>query len=170
MNWKEIGAGSASGGGVSNNSGYSTRPSMSINGSGNPVIAWQDNTSGNVEIYVKQWTGLQWEELAGSAAEGGVSNNSGDSCKVSLAVDYSGNIFVAWSDFSVGYGGIYVRVWDGSSWTGLGGSTSEGGISNVLGKSMEPSVVSKYSGDIAVAWYNETSNSDQIYMKQWTNN
>jgi len=52
--WVELGD-SATGGGVSNDSGNSYWPSLFLDSSGNPVVAWYDNSSGNYEIYVKKW-------------------------------------------------------------------------------------------------------------------
>ncbi|MEW6200600.1 MAG: hypothetical protein AB1546_01380 [bacterium] len=49
--WVEMGTGSASGGGASNNLGYSEYPSIATDSAGNPIIVWDDDTSGNWEIY-----------------------------------------------------------------------------------------------------------------------
>jgi hypothetical protein len=55
--WEEVGSGSASGGGISNNSGSSRRPALDIAPEpyGTPYVAWYDNSSGDYEIYVRQW-------------------------------------------------------------------------------------------------------------------
>jgi hypothetical protein len=53
--WFEIGTGSASGRGISDNDGYSNAPSIILGSDGNPIVAWQDGTSGDTEIYVKKW-------------------------------------------------------------------------------------------------------------------
>lgn len=70
--WVELG-GSATTGGVSNTAGASETPSLALDASGNPVIAWRDNSSGSPEVYLKRWTGTQWVELAGSATGSGIS-------------------------------------------------------------------------------------------------
>ena len=51
--WREIGAGSASGGGISNNAGHSTHPAIAAVPDGRLYVAWVDQSSGDTEIYVK---------------------------------------------------------------------------------------------------------------------
>ena len=53
--WVEMGSGSASGGGISESSGYSSEPSLAIRPNGTPIITWADSTSGGFEIYVRRW-------------------------------------------------------------------------------------------------------------------
>lgn len=72
-------------------------------------------------FYSASWEQRQaqgsWDERAGSATEGGVSNNasSGD---VSLALDISGNPHIAWQDaafvdfFGGTYPQVYYRYWN----------------------------------------------------------
>lgn len=167
--WQEIGTSSTSGGGISNNSGVSWFPSMAINNLGNPVVAWSDSTSGNNEIYVKQWNGSTWEEMsAGSASAGGISNNSGISMVPFVAVDNLGNPIIAWMDGSSGNDEIYVKKWDGSNWVEMGtGSASGSGISNNSGQAMNPKTVIDNSGNPIIVWgvYNS---GYKIYIKKWS--
>lgn len=53
--WEEVGTGSASGGGISNNSDYSGLASLAIAPSGIPYVAWADQSGGNIEIYVRHY-------------------------------------------------------------------------------------------------------------------
>lgn len=73
--------GSTLAGGISTNNGRSFNPSLTLDASGNPIVAWEDDSSGAFNIYVKQWPprggGLAWQELAGSATNTGVSGTSG---------------------------------------------------------------------------------------------
>ena len=164
--WEEIGAASASGGGISNNSGYSYYPSLAINASGNPVVAWRDGSSGNSEIYIKQWNGSSWEEIGtGSSSGGGISNGSGFSIEPVLAINNSGNPVVAWST-----GQIYFKQWTGSNWEELGGSASTGGISNLpfpSNDSRYPSIAINGSGNPVIAWCDFISETAEVYLRQW---
>ncbi len=164
--WEEIGTGSASGGGISSSSADAQYPSMEIDGSGNPVIAWTDSGSGNWEIYVKQWNGTSWVELGGSASGGGISNNSGISNKPCMVLDESDYPIIAWHDSTsegVSNYQIYFKQWNGSNWIELGGSATDGGVSNSSNSSMLASVAINNSGNPVIAWQDDT----EVYLKQW---
>ena len=109
--WEELGAGSATGGGISDNDGLSYAPALAIGPDG-PVIAWTDGSNGDHEIYVRRWDGAAWVEIGpGSASGGGISANDGLSQIPSVAAGPDGPI-VAWEDMSSGNIEIYVRRWD----------------------------------------------------------
>ncbi len=163
--WREIGEGSASGNGISDSS-YSEDPSIEINSSGNIIVAWDGKLSGNYDIYLKRWNGSAWEELDGSATGGGISNNSGRSQNLSLAIDDSGYPAVAWEDNTSGDNEIYIKRWNGSAWEELGGSATGGGISN-KGVSSDPTLAINSQGNPIVAWSDYSSGQNEIYVKQW---
>jgi len=166
--WIEVGAGAASNGGISQNSGASSAPVMAL-ASDNPVVAWTDNTAGNSEIYVKRFDGASWVEVgAGSASTGGISQNGGNSSWLALALDTSGLPAVAWEDDSAGNFEIYVKRFNGTSWTELGaGSAGGGGISQTSGASRRPALRLDGSGDPIVAWHDETTGNADIYVKRY---
>jgi hypothetical protein len=108
--WQEAGAGSASGGGISNNGGDSQSVSMSIAPNGTPYIGWNDDSSGDDEIYLRTWNGSSWTEVgAGSANGGGISNNTGNSWTPSISIALDGTPYVGWVDDTSGNFEIYVR-------------------------------------------------------------
>ena len=168
--WVEIG-GSATGGGISDTPGYSWYPSLVIDSSGKPVVAWQQASGGRWEIYLKRWDGSAWVEIGGSATAGGISNNAGGSVFPSLVLDANDNPVVAWAQDLNGSWDpdqIYLRRWDGSAWVEVGGSASGRGISNSDGRSLCPSLVLDASGNPVVAWHDDTSEEDwEIYLKRW---
>jgi len=168
-NWVEVGSGSASGGGISGNSGPSLFPSLALDGSGNPYVAWTDDTSGDYEIYVKRYDGANWVEVgSGSATGGGISDNSGSSYYPSLALDGSGNPYVAWGDNTSGNYEIYIKRFDGISWVDVGsGSASGGGISDNDGVSSYPSLALHGFGTAYVAWLDNTSGNYEIYIERF---
>jgi hypothetical protein len=167
--WVEIGVGSASGGGISKTSGISTNPALAIGPDGAPIIAWEALSNGNFEIYVRRWTGAAWVEIgAGSASGGGISKNSGGSNSPSLAIGPDGTPVVTWYDDSSGNREIYVRRWNGSSWVEIGNSSaSGGGISDNSGSSYRPSVDIGPDGMPVVAWYDDSSGNEEIYVRHW---
>jgi hypothetical protein len=163
--WSELG-GSASGGGISNNSGDSVWPSLAVGPDGNPWVAWQDKTPGAAEIYVRRWTGAAWEPVgSGSASGGGISNNSGDSQFVDLQVAANGQAFAVWTDGSTGNGEVYLRQWNGSAWVPLADSASGGGISNTPHRSGRPAMALD-AGLPTVAWA-EGGTVEEIYLRRY---
>jgi len=167
----EIGAGSASassaGGGISLNSGISQNPSLALDSSGNPVVAWEDNSSGNYEIFIKHWNGSAWVGYSNGTVDymgGGVSNNSGNSVLPSLRINALGLPIVVWQNGSIPSRDIYIKIWNGSAWSGIGSaSASSGGISSTSGDSNSPSLVLDTSGNPFVAW----CGNNEIYIKRW---
>jgi hypothetical protein len=167
--WVEVGAGSASGGGISNNSSDSQSPWVAIAPNGTPYVAWRDNSSGDYEIYVRRWNGSSWVEVgAGSASGGGISNNSGDSEHPRVAIVPNGTPYVIWEDDSSGDYEIYARRWNGSSWVEVGaGSASGGGISSNSGDSLSPWVAVAPDSTLYVAWHDDSAGDDEIYVRRW---
>jgi hypothetical protein len=116
--WSEIGIGSASGGGISNNDSDSSAPTIAIAPNGTPYVTWQNETvSGWSAIYIRRWNGETWEEVgAGSASGDGISNTPYDSSEPSLAVVPDGIPYVAWDDFDANntpHWRVYMRHWLG---------------------------------------------------------
>jgi len=167
--WEEVGAGSASGGGISNNSGGSSAPALAVAPNGTPYVAWSDSSGGDSEIYVRRWNGSSWEEVgAGSAGGSGISDNSGDSGAPSLAIAPNGTPYVAWSDSSGGDAEIYVRRWNGSSWEEVGtDSASGGGISDNSSGSGAPALAVAMDGTPYVAWNDDGDGDMEIYVRRW---
>ncbi len=96
--WVELGAGSASGGGISHTQGASTFPTLAAAPTGDLMIAWEEQSAGNTEIYVRRFDGAQWVELgSGSATGAGISNSTGASVAPSLAVSNE-RVCVAWNE------------------------------------------------------------------------
>jgi hypothetical protein len=169
--WVEIGDGSASGGGISNNAGSSEEPAVAVGSDGMPVVAWVDNSLDDFEIYLRRWNGSAWVELAGSASFGGLSNNTSGSGGPSVVVGNDLMPIVAWSNEAAGLFNreIYVRRWNGSSWIEMGaGSASGGGISNTEGIDRAPSVAIGTDGLPVIAWsYDGPGCCLEIYVKRW---
>ena len=163
--WEEIGVGSASGGGISNNGGNSRIPAI-VMGPDGPIVAWYDNSIGNWEIYVRRWNGSAWVEMgAGSATGGGLTNNDGPSGSPTLAVGPDGPV-IAWDDFDGGDFDIYLKRWNGSAWVGMGDSATGSGVSNNNSWSAVPSIAFAAGAPI-VAWHDNGSGNWEIYVRRW---
>ena len=106
--WVDVGFNSSVGAGVSNTSGQSKFPSIivkqaTLNQPGRPVVAWIDDTSGNWEIYIREFDGNTWVPAGAdtAASGGGISNAAGaivtaEAGRPSLVAERA-NLFVAWA-------------------------------------------------------------------------
>ena len=166
--WQPVGANSASGGGISDNSGASQNVTLAAAPGGVLYVAWSDTSAGDAEIYLRRWDGAAWSELGGSASGGGISNNSGDSVWPSLAVGPDGNPWVAWQDETPGAAEIYVRRWTGAAWEPVGsGSASGGGISNNSGDSQFVDLQVAANGQAFAVWTDGSIGNGEVYLRQW---
>lgn len=168
--WVELGPGSATGGGISNNAGNSHNPVPLVAPDGTVIIVWYDDSSGNAEIYVRRFDGLFWNQMGdGSATGGGISRNGGVSRYPVPAVAPDGTPYIAWTDDSDGNYEIYVRRWDGSAWSEIGDSSATGGgISSSNGNSENPSLAVSVEGIPIIAWHEDLGGGNsEIYVRRW---
>jgi len=98
----EVNAGSASGGGISNDGDRSSKPSLALDANDNPVVGW---TGGNPPIHVKRWNGVEWINVG---ADGGISDVSGEMSR--LALDTNDNPFVVWWNDNTN--AVYIKRFD----------------------------------------------------------
>jgi hypothetical protein len=171
QNWEEVGAGSASLGGISG-ADRAGHPSLAVAPDGTLVVAWQQLLENSYEIYAKRWRGSAWEEMGGSASGGGISHDDIDSMVPSLAIGSDGLPVVAWEARMVADGiatndEIYLRRWNGDAWVELDDSASGGGISNTSGYSTRPSLAVGLDNRPVVAWSDSTDHLYQICVRYW---
>jgi hypothetical protein len=111
--------------------------------------------------------GLVWEEFLGSASEDGVSDAPGDvALNGRITIAPNGTPYVLYASNETGNKDIYVKRWTGSSWEGLGGSASPGGISNDAAKSSLGGSDFDAAGNPHVAWMSEDE-ARSIYYRYW---
>jgi hypothetical protein len=175
--WVEVG-GAAPGGGISNDPYISGSPSLAIDASGNPAVAWHRVTDFGSKILFRRWNPsiAMWEEVGGSATGAGVSAPGLGSYFPSLAFDPSGNPLIAWEEiFMMGpeeKREIFLRRWTGSEWVELDGSasgTTEGGISRTAtGGSTQASLAVDSNALPWVAWTEQPDDLySEIYLRRW---
>lgn len=156
--WAELGN-SASSGGLSNGVSCS-QVCLAVDSIGNPVVAWVDSNP-NDTIFLRRWDGLQWSELGGSGSGGGVNNDGKSSFSPYMALDSGDRPVLCWST----NGNVYLKKWNGVSWTGLGGSETGSGLAT--SGFAAPSVALDASDNPAVAWHSGVSGNSEIYLRQW---
>ena len=155
---------SLSGGGISDTTGASDYPAIVMDAADDPIVAWSDATSGYSQIYVRRWDGDAWVEIgSGSATGTGLSDAAANCYTPALELDDAGDVFPVW-----GGPDIYALRFDGSDWVEVGtGSGSGGGISNSPGSSHSPELAFDNAGLPVVAWGNDTSEANNVYIKRF---
>jgi len=138
---------------ISNNLGYSSRPSIAISGS-NVYITWDDDTLGNTEIFIKSSKngGATW------SLQKNISNNSGESW-ASKIVASGAYLYIIWQDNTLGNSEVFFkRSKDG----GLTWSNSKR-IASMSGDSQWPSIVAK-DKQVYIVWTDSTPGNYEIYF------
>ncbi len=157
---------------VSRDNGNSQVPIVKRNSKGYPNIVWQDNSSGNYEIYFCKWNGSQWVNAGGSTftlANGNVSNTAFDSGFPDFSLDSSDNPVVAWSELSSNYE-IFVARWNGWLWTNMQGqplTATNGNVSNSTGTSNDVDLRIDKNGFVHLCWWDTTPGNQDIYYAKW---
>ncbi len=163
---KWIGYGSSLTSGVPRSSPYvSSGPAITLDSSGNPVVAWQDfNASQHIVIY--QWNGTSWVSLGTVGTEFYAKDP-----KLGLGAD--GLIYMTWVEapnyLSQESAQVYVRRYSGGSWQEVGGSGTYGGLSStsLLYWAFAPSITMSRQTNAYVAWQAGSNNNNSIWVKSW---
>jgi hypothetical protein len=141
------------------NSGYTYKADIAIGSSNHLHVVWDDNSSGNWEIYHKKSTngGTTWTTKR-------LTYNTGISNYPVIAVDSNNHIHVAWDDNSPGSDEIFhKRSTDGgATWT-----TKR--LTYNSGNSNSPDIAVDSNNHIHVVWYDWTPGITEIYYKKSTN-
>jgi len=124
----------------------------------NVHIVWEDEAPGNYEIYYKRSTdgGTTWGEAKR------LTWTSAGSFAPATAMGTSGQVHVAWSDDATGNDEIYYRrsTDGGATWNGARRLTW------TTGGSFAPAIAVDSSGQIHIAWHDDTSLGNEIYYKR----
>ncbi|MEZ0310665.1 MAG: hypothetical protein ACAI38_02770 [Myxococcota bacterium] len=207
--WSDLGA-SSTGPGISNSSDDAHAASMALLPTGQPFVAWQDNSTGTHRVRVARWTGTAWAGfLGGNYDVVGTSNVTARYASVAIdgsarpvvafiaanepmafrfelgawtrlgagfttladsmqmAATHDDQLLIVWEESVSSQREVFVRLWNGSAWTELGGSGSGGGVSNTLTPSAEPTISSVVDGKAFVAWTEGTGPGRQVFLRHW---
>jgi len=157
-------------------SGDSAHPALATDSKKYVHVVWQDNSSGNNEIYYARSVdrGDTW------SAPVKLTENAGDSIAPAIAVDSLRNVHVVWMDNSPGvpisnpynYEIYYRKSLDkGANWEPELRLTSKSGLPNMFALSGQPDIAADTANNIHVVWrdnrYWATENIE-IFYKKWT--
>ena len=150
--WESL-AGSSEGGGISGTPAYSGPPSLALDGEGRPVVAWEEEESGRVQVWLRRWDGAAWVELGGSASGGGVSASPARVTVPRVVIDRDGRPVVSWCDDRTGSWQLRARRWDGRAWVDFGEPFACSLPSLTLGEDGRLLVAYQYEGEVfARSW------------------
>ena len=146
---------------ISNNSGDSGSPKISVDSSGNINVVWMDNDPGNRDTYFtcSEDNGATWSQVKN------VSNSTDDSFNPDIAIDNSGNINIVWRENATNFDVYYSRS------TNNGGSWSQvKNISNSTSISDFPAIAVDSAGNINVVWVDISTGVWDVLFSRSSNN
>ncbi|MFC1640462.1 FG-GAP-like repeat-containing protein [Patescibacteria group bacterium] len=170
--WNQLGQ-SASGGGISKSSGNSYEPSVAFDSSGNPHVAWKDDTSGENFVYYAYWNGSRWQAHLNSNSGKGVSSliTPDNGSDPSLVLDSQNRPHIAWAGKTLNADKkrIYYAYWNGSSWAYPGSSKDNHHVAGSI-EGFEPSLQLDSDQRPHIAWGNKDTGNSNTYYAFWDGN
>ncbi len=162
--FQSVGPGGATTGGISNSPGDSTYPALVRAADGSYVVAWLDASPAQTQVYVEAVTASAAAELGAAAtAPASVSQTIDYSSAPAIALDGSGNPWLAWQEREFVDTDVFVRAFDGTAWVEYGGSASGAGLSNDARASDDPDLAVASDGTAYIVWNNQTSQDREIF-------
>lgn len=147
---------------VVDNSGVASDSQITEFGTTN-AAAWLDDSSGTVQLYIRQLVGGVWQSIgAGSDNAGGVSNAVKDVNSFTLAGNGT-EIVLTWET----NGSIFLMQWDGAAWIELAGSASGDGLAGTTAAASNPTVA-MLGSDVTVAWLAGVDAPNSVYGTHYT--
>lgn len=134
-------------------SGY--EPSLALDSSNKPFIAWHEDNEVFTGVFVKRWDGSTWIEVRGLIG-GVVANNAKNP---SLKIGSDGNPVVA----SEVAGNIYIKRFDGLEWVQIGKALNN----SVTTIANHPILSLRSDGKPIVTWDEQDGGSSNIYVKRY---
>ena len=138
-------------------SGDSRYPQLAVDTTGNPHALWNDDSTGNKEIYYKKSTngGTNW------GITKRISWATRDSEDQALAVDSNNNPYIIWADQGSGPFEIYFResTNGGGSWSALKRITWN------LVTSLDPDIAIGPSNSVHIVWRDSSFGPMEIFYK-----
>ncbi|AKJ02416.1 Ig-like domain-containing protein [Archangium gephyra] len=141
--------------------GSAYKPALVLDGSGNPIVAWQESDGFDENIYIKRWNGTTWQSV-GSGALSAVNDTSSSKVATparnpSLAM-HGNDIYVAWDEMNAeGFSSIY--VWKSANGGPLTSAGAYGGLVHAVSgftSATKPSLVLDSNGQPIVAFQEQT--------------
>jgi len=156
---------------ISNSSGNSNYPSLSIGTDNNPRIAWADATEGDSYLYYMAWNGTSWVDADGNGKESINISYPLQGSSASMCLDTADNPHFAWANSN-----IYYLKWNGTEWVDVDGAGRESPMVYVVSyHAGYLGLCVNNAGMPRIVWKNTISESSatkiilyhDIYFMQW---
>lgn len=137
-------------------------PAVAIGSDGNPVVSWDETDGTSTNIYVKKWNGTAWESVGNNFLDINENKNSGHP---SVSIDNQGNPLVSWFEQDDTTDSVYVKRWNGTSWTQLGNYSLDI-YQNQHGRF--PAMATDSTNNTYVVWSESDGKSFNIFVKHYS--
>jgi hypothetical protein len=167
--WVELG-GSATGSGLLADPVAVWWPSIMVDASDHPVVAYEVSSGTLNGIYVQRWDGATWAALGASTTSNGLApapDGTGNKDVRLARGAASGELLVSWLGEKSGHPEMNLSHWDGASWSALGTSLSTSGISNAGVTVARPSTMATSEGVPTVAWVQVDGTVNHLHVRRW---
>ncbi len=148
--------------------GFFDKTPLALDSSGNPVVAWSESVPGTYDgrVFVKRWDGSTWQTVGNQAINLDQTKEAKDP---TLALDSSGNPFVAWventNDPANPVKNVFVKRWTGASWVLVGAGTVN---QDATKAAYTPALTLDSSGNPVLAWSEIVGTATQnVFVKRW---
>ena len=157
-------AGSDGGGGISNNAGASHHPTLALDSANTPWVAWDDDTSGTWQVYLRTYRAGSWAETNGSATDGGISGSANGAGSPALAMSQSDVPNMVYQDWGIGKWAVYHKSYNGSAWVAHDDGASRWGISSQFNQdAINPQVALTSSGQAVITF----ESNQAVFLCVW---
>ena len=130
-------------------------PSLAIDSTNRPVVAWHELAGSNFNVYVKRFNGTSWQTL-GTTVDQTSGSNAVD---VSIKVGSNNNPVVSWEE----EGNILVKRWTGTAWTLVSSGAAD---LNIVNNATRPALTLNGANNPIVAFQEDTpADQNNIYVK-----
>jgi hypothetical protein len=139
-----------------------TAPKAIPDGAGGVIVAWQDNRSGNQDVYVQRMDAAGVPQWTANGVALCTATNIQSSPRI--VSDGAGGAIVTWNDVRSGTYDIYARRVNSAGvpqWTANGVA-----ICTATGTQLGPSIVPDNSGGAIIAWQDQRGGAYDIYVQR----